>query len=180
MTDTPADLSPAEIMSRFPVGKMMELSADVRQKIVFLTEIVKATDHINRVIAENFKEGQDVTNADIYKVVEKALNDNPLKSMLSITMGNGWANPASMLAAKSNIHLLKSLIWTLIYADIIKTYHITRKTWLSIKFCILEQPVAGGILVQGYEFRPEDLNPDAKKQSNKCPDFPPFDILDEP
>ena|SRR5271157_740935 len=159
-------LSPAEIQALFPIGKILELSAQARAKIIFLTEIMNSTMFIHDLILKD----ENIKPEDIKGIILKTFDIDPWKSMTSVAMGGGWDSPFCEYVAISNITLMKNLVWAIVYSEVVKTYNICRKDWLSLKMEILEKPMAGGILIQGYEFSAKDLGHDSKAI---CPDYPP-------
>lgn len=172
-------LKPEEIQRRFPIGRILELQPETKVKITFLAKLMSDIDLVQRMLAEKFK-GQTATGEAITESIDLLLQAHPFEGMLSIALGNGWNGPDAYLHAQSNSACLRKIIWSLIYADIVTDYDISRADWLKLKLSLLENPPGGGVLVCGYEFREADFGHKGSSQghSDTCPDYPPASFLD--
>lgn len=175
-------MTPQEIMRTYPVGRILELSAETKHRIKFLAVCLDSIDLCQRMLQERFGPahtlGTPVTGEQITEAIDDLLLQKPLEGMLSITLANGWNSPDAYLHAKNSSSVLRKVIWSTIYASIAEDYQIDRPTWLKLKLSLLENPPGGGVLVRGYEFSEKELGHEGNSnRPDVCPDFPPHNII---
>lgn len=170
------DLTPTELTALFPVGKIVELLPDTRKKVAFVLEMAESIFFIPNLLHDTFDDEEEILPEEIQSVVEKALNDTPLKAMFSFSLGEEWTSSKALRNANKVSRGMWKYIWALIYADLAKTYQLSWKNYNCLLLTLLKKPTAGGVLVRGYDFETEDIDPDIEKHSDSCPDFPPLDL----
>ena len=176
-------MTPLEIMRIYPVGRILELSPEAKHRIKFLAVCLDSIDLCQKELQNRFGAlhaiGTPVSGEQITDVINNLLDAKPLEGMVSLNLANGWNGPESYAAAKHSAHVLRKVIWAVIYESVANNYDIEFATWKKLKCSLLENPPGGGILIRGYEFSEQELGHEG--QSNKrpdvCPNFPPVDLL---
>jgi hypothetical protein len=172
-------LDPKEIMRRFPIGRILELQDVTKARIIFLGKLMSDIDLVQRMLADKFR-GENATGEAITEAIDNLLQAKPFEGMVSIALGNGWNGPDAFLHAQTSASVLRKIVWSLIYADVVTDYDICRADWLKLKLSLLENPPGAGVLVCGYEFKEAELgHKGSGLGSDICPDFPPASFLDE-
>lgn len=178
-------MTPHEIMRTYPIGRILELSPETKQRIKFLAICLESVDLAQRKLQERLGNlhalGTPVTGDQITEVIDDMLAAQPLEGMLSISLGNGWNDGNAYLHAKNASTVLRKVIWSLLYASVAEDYSMDRPTWLKLKLSLLENPPGGGLLVRGYEFSEKELGHEGNRNRppDICPDFPPSNILNQ-
>lgn len=170
-------MTPQEIVTRFPVGTILELSPEAKQKIRFFAEISEAIDLVQRKLhtqTEGFRQiGKEITGEMIGEIVGKVMEEQPFEGFCSIALANGWNGPESFITAQHSATVIHKLVWAVIYADVVKNTKMDHKTWMKIHLALLEKPPGSGILIKGYNFSETDFGLDKHNGKDRCPDFPP-------
>jgi len=162
-------MKPQDLVAKFPVGTMLELSQSARSRIRFLDEVIEAVGYMPKAIQER---ADDLVKAEdhaegIPDAAEVARRDRLAESILDQAFSDEpFKMAVSMAAAKSNCGVLQRLIggggwkntieelrWAVVHADLAAEAKLGRREIAALTLSMSK----GGVLVKGYNFSDTDF-----------------------
>lgn len=177
-------MTPEEVIAKFPVRRVLELSPAVRNHCAMLLDLGNHLHDCPEAQIQAMKANapwedrtKDEKKAIISKAVDAVFQENPGRAFISMALTGGAYNPIFQQFLAQNRTMIWTLIWGLVFGDLVRYHNIDKKTWEVLRVSLIEEPPACGVIITGYSFSGEDLGTKTAGVQTGFPDFIPNDIL---
>lgn len=173
-------VSPRDIVDRFPIGKAIELSLEVRGKLAFLADVQEGMQSVTTKMRERY--GPDGIpedkKAEAQAFLESLYVSHPFETFLSSACAESWQNPFAAMLTGGSQTVVEKISAAVIFSELCKYHGFNLDIYRVVRLSMVNAPRVSAVVVSGHQFSGDDLGlSNVTKSKEVCPDHPPMDFF---
>jgi len=143
-----------EVIERWPVRSILELSGKARSQLMFLNKFKAAVGHIPGQLAEPFQQGTvDPEGEGLQNAINELVNENPFAGYFSVRV-DPLQHPMMEMCLQQTRKILIDMCWTVVFNDYNKHLKMSIEVFNFLQLKVTS--TLNGCMVAGYRFNDDD------------------------